>query len=278
MNFSPDQEKKKKSSDIKQLILLTPQHRALFRAEKKRTGATPRMFLTDDLDVPDGLTFQTVNKWVTGSIKEVIKDHLDYVLKKWAQIPDNAGRILSDGTILLQGRRRFLISQRWVSLTEEMSAALNAEFTRTGASPHTFLNDIEGAPSQLSSRIIKTWIYRQAKTVNVELWSYIMAQLKALPDKSADGISRKPGKKYKNRPDHREITNIEREALKAHRLRTGIGAIRMMNGATDKPKGLDGYMINGWMSGVTRTALPEYLRYALARYADVPTRNEKPQH
>ncbi len=272
LHSSPDQDKQKKLLNINRAILLTSLHRSLFRAEKKRTGATPRMFLADDMDRPEGLTFRTVNKWINGSIKEALPAHLDYVLKRWAKLPDDTGRVLSDGTVLLKGGRRGLISESWVSLTEKMSAKLNAEFTRTGASPHTFLDDLQDAPAQLTSRIIKTWVYSQAKTVNTELWDFVMMQLKALPDHKAGGIIRKPRKKFKNRPDHREITDIERETLKAHRQRTSVGAIRMMRGATDKPKGLQGYMINGWMSGTTRTALPQHIIYVLARYADYPTR------
>lgn len=70
-------------------------------------------------------------------------------------------------------------------------------------------------------------------------------------------------------PNHRLITEAERAALRQHRERTGIGASRLLDGASDKPDGLTFPMVASWLSGKTKAADPAHLRYVLDRYAAI---------
>lgn len=54
------------------------------RAHKARTRINIRLLLKDATDMPEGLTPRVVDIWFQGAIKTARKDHVEYVLKKWA--------------------------------------------------------------------------------------------------------------------------------------------------------------------------------------------------
>ena len=63
------------------------------RAEKKRTGIGAQRLLDMFEDIPDGLNSTIVDVWTSREdtdqrVKTARKDHIDYVLKRWAELPD----------------------------------------------------------------------------------------------------------------------------------------------------------------------------------------------
>lgn len=66
------------------------------------------------------------------------------------------------------------------------------------------------------------------------------------------------------------------EQLRYHAERTGVGAMRLLRGAKDKPAGLKSDMVGRWMTGKLREAAPDHVAYILARWATLPTNNRIP--
>lgn len=267
--INTERKKKKASvpSDPSNAIPLTSTLKGKIKAEIKRTGITARMLLANDIEKPEGLTSSMINRWIGGVIKTASQAHLDYVLQKWSGLADNAGRVLSEGILLPTSRSKFAsASSKPIAITKKMSLFLRAEFERTGMSPHNFMDNIENVPDGLTSRIIQGWLYQHAKTGNAAFWNFVQTHLKSRPDKKGNSLpSRKPYRIPENKPEHREITAEERNTLINHRERTRIGGSVLLRGAVDKPQGLSASMISGWLTGVTKTALPIHINYVICR-------------
>ena len=59
--------------------------------------------------------------------------------------------------------------------------------------------------------------------------------------------------------------------LRDHAERTGIGAMRLLRGAKDRPAGLTASMIGQWLRGATQMAAPAHVTYVIARWATLPS-------
>ena len=66
------------------------------------------------------------------------------------------------------------------------------------------------------------------------------------------------------------------EQLRHHAERTGVGAMKLLRGAKNKPAGLKSDMVIRWMTGKLREAAPDHVAYILARWAALPTNNRIP--
>ena len=64
--------------------------------------------------------------------------------------------------------------------------------------------------------------------------------------------------------------------LREHAERTGVGAMRLLRGASDKPSGLTATVIGRWLNGKAESAVPSHVEYALERWAALPTNRRIP--
>ncbi|MEC3949290.1 hypothetical protein [Sphingobium sp. HWE2-09] len=166
-------------------VPITKAIRQKLRAEIKRTGVTAMMLLKEAPDLPDGLTVAHVNRWIGGVIDAARARHIDYVMSRWASLPDNAGRVSSNGSPLPKRGKRFADSAKRIEVTAEMSRLLRSELARTGIDHATLLDGMSHVPEGLNARIIAGWLYRQAATTNEIYWAFVMTWLGAAPDLSA---------------------------------------------------------------------------------------------
>lgn len=265
------------------LVLVDKAIQRILKAEIKRTGVTIRVFFEErfflnDSECPDELTYQPVSRWLNGEIDYVPKSHIDYVLRKFSELKDNAGRFASDGSLLKRGGRFKKNSENWILVTKEMSLTLRSEFARTGFDHDNILINAADVPARLNARIIKGWLYNDTKETKAEFWEYVIERLKAMPNRTIPAAFRsklgetKPRRISLSQPNHRPISDTDRAALRFHRERTKIGGAVLLRGAENKPKGLSEAMISQWITGKTRTAQPEHIAYVLALYEARPTR------
>lgn len=163
-------------------IALTKAVRARLRAEHKRTDVTAMQLLDGAADLPDGLTAGSINRWMNGLIRSAPRCQFDYVIARWAALPDNPN-VTADGVpIRKRGKRYPKASGRWIEVTEAMSANLRAEFARTGADHTKLLSGAADLPEGLTTRIILGWLYRHVQTTRAAHWDYVAARLGAMPD------------------------------------------------------------------------------------------------
>jgi hypothetical protein len=103
-------------------------------------------------------------------------------MSKWAKLPDDAGRIGSDGAALPKRGKRFSDGERRIELTEDMAVSLRTELARTALDHATLLDGLENVPDGLNARIIRGWLYRDTKTASEEYWRFVLTHLQAAPD------------------------------------------------------------------------------------------------
>lgn len=161
-------------------VPLTIAVRRELRAEIKRTGTTSLALFKSAPVVPDGLTASVVNRWLSGIERSAQVDHLEFVLSRYRELPD-----------AISGTGRPVPASR-LPLTPAMRADLEAEFIRTCASVASILEPADNIPPGLNARIVRSWIYGEAKSVCPVQWSFVMARLSARPDGTGLVFSRRP--------------------------------------------------------------------------------------
>ncbi len=161
---------------------ITKAIRQKLRSEIKRTGTTAIMLLQGADDLPAGLTVAHVNRWISGIVKAASQSHVDYVMDRWAILPDNAGHVSPNGVLLPKRGKRFADGAKRIAMTEEMSKLLRAEMVRTGIGFADILGGADDAPEGLNGRIIKGWLYGDVLTTDERYWNFVIARYAALPD------------------------------------------------------------------------------------------------
>jgi hypothetical protein len=137
-------------------VAITNEIKQKLKREKLRTGLSAIALFKSEIDIPIGLTSGVVNRWLSGLTKTASRNHLDYVIGKWSDRQDDAGRVSIDGSrTITRGRKFPKPSEEWINVTDEMAAHLRAEFVRTGVDYTSMLDDVSEVPDGLSSRIIK---------------------------------------------------------------------------------------------------------------------------
>jgi hypothetical protein len=194
-------------------------------------------------DKPAGLSSGMIDSWLGGATGSAKPLHVRYVLARFAALPTN----------------------RDIPLTPGMSAALEADFIRTGTGAGTFLKRRSDLPPGLTWQIILGWIDGTARWVSQAHWEYVTSRLRALPDTASPPNAIRSAKIGRTLIDPRDLGE-----LRDHRARTGIGGAVLLRSATDKPKALTPAMISGWLSGRSETAIPEHVIYVLTRYRSWP--------
>lgn len=78
-------------------VPMTTDRRRALRAEITRTGLTAIMLFENARGLPEGLDARTVNRWIGGLTKAASKRDLDHAMMLWSKLPDDPGRMTSDG-------------------------------------------------------------------------------------------------------------------------------------------------------------------------------------
>lgn len=249
-----------------ELVTLGRSVTALLRAETKRTGAGPRDLLEDGHKRPEGLTPRVINRLLLGTVPRLPKAQLDYIIARFAALPDKAVASTPEGYRPKSGRRVASSTGVWLPLTDEMVAELNRELHRTGLGSTSFLTACEDAPPGLNPSMITGWLKGRRRTVNPDLWHYTSERLKTLPDRAT--VPRRtapPGWLRYNLPGFEKIGEADLAFFQVFRERTRLGVARFMRGADDRPSDLTDAMIAGWWNGQTTSAKPSHVAYVIER-------------
>lgn len=237
----------------------------LLRFHRDRTGIGPDRLLQGAHDRPKGLSSKTIISWLGEAVESAKPRYLAYVLDRWSTLPDEA-------------RKPF---------TEAMRETLLEEFRRTGLTIPDMLRGAKGKAAGINANTISRWRNDPGlRTVSAEQWDGVMSLFRSLPDMriaeahpisnaSPKPLPQRVGKlpsKDWNRPDHHIISDEVYQELHRQKTRTGLSGARMLAGASDIPVGLTSAMVMNWLTGTTRSALPEHVAYVLARYSALPDR------
>lgn len=241
--------------DQEKLAPLTRAIRQKLRSEIRRTGVTALALLSNDSDRPHSLTVGTVNRWMSGLIKHAPPEQISYVLDKWAALPNSAPKL---------GPRPRHAAKGSIEIPDEKIAFLRREMERTGATVKAILHSEPAAvPRGLTLRIIRSWLHGQAKSANPEYWTFVCERLAAMPDAEAPAAPRAFGSW---RSEYQPIPQETLEAIRALRSETGVSAPDLLHGLPDKPTFLSGQMVNSWLSGQSKRAIPDHIEFVLEAY------------
>lgn len=155
-------EGKWKALDSVETVEITPALRQTLRAHKTRTGKGPRALLRGARDKPEGLRADAIQRWMSGNTRAARKDHLDYVLKRWAQ-----ARVA-------------------MPLDATLRRTLRAHIARTGVGSIALLRGARDMPEGLTPARIESWIHGTAKTALREHVDYVLRRWESLPPRSRD--------------------------------------------------------------------------------------------
>jgi len=244
--------------------------KARLRAETRRTGAAARELLRGCTAIPEGLTARVINRWLLGAVSTAPKVQIAFVMDAFARLP-NASAISSDGKYNPKsGRRVAAADGAWITITPDMAALLQSEFSRTGLKADAFLMRRDDVPTGLTKSVIRNWWTMRSKRANPEFWRYVIDKFAAIPDRAraAPPSGRADIPRY-NLIGHKPISETKLRELHRLRAQTGIGASRLMAGAADKPDGMTPAMVANWLSSRAKTAVPAYVDYAIARYRSI---------
>lgn len=76
--------------DAPEMVLLMPHHIDEMRFHQRRTCIGPVNILKIADDVPEGMHWNCVNKWLSSTVRSVQKQHLEYALNLWRSLPPHA--------------------------------------------------------------------------------------------------------------------------------------------------------------------------------------------
>jgi hypothetical protein len=239
-------------------------------AEFRRAGYTAKRLLANRQDIPDGLDVRLIQRWLNGWAKEASVLHLTYIQNLLAVMPDYDRLSKEEAKSLRPYARTKPDAGQWVDLTAEMLTHLSSELIRTGASVPELLRSPQTAPVGLTAGIIACWRSGRTATVNPEFWVFVVDRLAQLPDRLP--VPPKLPRTFPKRhlQDYRRITVEECAELQRQRTRTGLGGVRLMKQATDRPAGLSGANVQSWLNQQTASASPEHLEFVLNLYRSQP--------
>ncbi len=132
--------------------------RALLQSHKRRTGIGEVALLRGAADKPDGLTSDTIAKWMRGDSATGRKDHVEYVLRRWDE------------------------SDCRFPLTHEIIESLRGHKERTGVGPALLLRGRKFLPLRLKPATIESWLSGAAESARASHLKTVLELWAALPD------------------------------------------------------------------------------------------------
>lgn len=257
----------------KTFVKISPEIRSELLFEKRRTGVSPKALLRKQTDLPDGFIKSWVSGWLSRKIEGADEVHLDYVLKKWREIPD-AGSYSAPPTEKISHVKMPRVKRSapvMKELTGEMKEYLKSKFMIV--TMKSFLRRFSPVPDGLNVSTISRWMSSAAKKADKTQLDFVLNKLSEIPNESQDSkTSLKDIKNASPRINRATIGEDDIKEMKEHQARTGVGGIRLLRNAKDTPEGLSANMISAWLNGHIQTAVPSHVKYVLKLWRKAPDR------
>lgn len=131
-------------------------------ALKARTGLGPNALMRGASDAPSKLDSTIIKGWMDGNAKSARPEYLDYVFKRWTEMPCK--------------------EEAFVFIHEKELLDLNTEKTRTGIGSFKLLKQSQDVPDGLSYRIIESWMSGQTVRAQKLHYDFTLELWRSLPD------------------------------------------------------------------------------------------------
>lgn len=256
----------------KNFIAISDATRQKLLFEKKRTGISPKALLREQTDLPDGMIKSWVAGWLSGVIDMAEESHLNYVLKKWQELPQVKPYYRQSTKPASHERMpRMKRSALTEEITEEVRGLLQSKFNQGTITAKSFLRRFSPVPDGLTENTLSRWVNGSAKKARKEHLTFVLEHLGKVPVLSQEDTQKFESIKKFSSHINREIIN-EKDVLeiKLHQARTGVGATKLLKNAKNIPEGLASSMITAWTNHHVRTAYPEHIKYVLELWRKTP--------
>jgi len=220
----------------------TPEILAELKHHRQRTNKAPMALLKGRKnELPVGLKSYHVTNWLAGT-KSANKEHLDYVLALWRELPD----YVADPVVEK-------IEEPRIALTPEIIQEIREQHARTGVKAIGFMRQFKSsAPEGLTANIIQSWTDGGTKTIKTEYLDFVLEHYEQMKQMQIN------------------LTFFDTDQLQAQIERTGVDVVGLIEVAENKPEGLTSVMIQGWVNRQTRTARKDHFEYVLELWNSLP--------
>lgn len=197
------------------------------KAYRERSSLGPIALLSRCPDAPEDLSCQTIENWFSRNVKRARKRHLDYVRRKWADMPARP---------------------KHVPVTDDVRQDLHRLHNASGIGPQALLRGATDKPDGLNASMILRWMNgkRKKTTAPITHLIYVLERWEVA------------GRKV-------PLTEVMIEELRFLMEKTGMGVQALFREARNRPPRLSNAMVNGWFSGKTRRVQLEHYEYVLNR-------------
>lgn len=207
------------------------------RAEKQRSGMSPRTLLARAEHIPDGLTPDIVDDWLKGKLAPARRDHIEFVLGLWRQQPDS--------------------KTASIAVTQEMIEAIEGHRRRTGVGFYAILVGLKGAPG-LRPGTLYQMVEGTTKTIRRNYYESVLSAYEALPERT-------------------ELLTFSPEAvapIRVEQSRTGLSISRLVRFQSDLPPGFCVRRMQRFINGYQSTVPHTHYEYLLSKYGQQITSNK----
>lgn len=151
-------------------VEITEKIRKRLESEAQRTGVgASKLMRGRRKAMPQGLTSSMMTGWKIGSIATAKREHLDWVLKAYAEwMPSEKPK-----------------SPERIRLSDEQVLHLKSEVERTGLGAINILRHSRKAlPSGLNHQKVQRWIREQTRTAQKEYWDFVLTLYRKITDRN----------------------------------------------------------------------------------------------
>ena len=245
-------------------VPITGDYLAQLQLHRTRSGVGPTKLLTLG-GVPDSLSVAMLRNWINGKIGTARRDHLEFVLERWAALPTADISLSGLGIEPHKVRCRQVVvtdeSRPWsghgvdvrLPLTQEIIAELVALQEKSGLGPAPLFKWAAKhgipIPRGVSAQALGACMRSGPKTVSSQLLAFAIETWRAV---CVHG---------------ERLVPIEGWMMTSLLRSRDVGFLpeRLFDGAADVPNGLDAGVIGEWLDGSAAEAKKNHLDWVLDR-------------
>ncbi|MFC3229154.1 hypothetical protein ACFOGJ_18050 [Marinibaculum pumilum] len=202
----------------------------------KRRGRGAKAALIKAPGRPEGLSDKSIWKLFAGTLEEIQKEHLDFILAFLQTPPAPKPRIAETGR------------RGWVLLDDDALGALHQAQDRSGVSVRMLLAGADDVPRGLNGRLIDSWFFGPTKIARSQHYEWVLARWQDLAAKALSPIT----------------DEIWAKLTDAH-ARSGITVADLLDDP-DAPDDLEPDHITGWIEGRIKSAPYGHIEFVLGRW------------
>jgi len=247
-------------------IQFTDEIRSRLQAERVRTGCGIKALFTRTKELPQDLTVAKVDNWLRGNSSTIRQDYFDFVIKAYENLPDNAKSLMSRRTE--RGRKK---RDGYTPLNDNIRNELALLQETTKCYPTALLRRAPNCPDGLKPTTIKNWLSGKVKTAQTKQLDFVLSLWRNLAVVSEN-----------TQTERIELTPALQNEMRRLRSESGIGAMKLLKGCEDIPKGLNSAVIGNWLQGSVSSIKKSHLDYVVKLWSEsqksIPVTGEMTRH